>query len=135
MIYIFNLNGRPVPLARARYSRAFKVYDSQKNYKLVAAISLQNQFDYDIIECPISLDVIFYMPIPRYMKKQVDDLPFQPHYIKPDVSNLLKMIEDLLVDAEIIKDDALIWKATATKVYDKEHEPSSIITITKYEYE
>jgi Holliday junction resolvase RusA-like endonuclease len=40
------------------------------------------------------------------------------HVSKPDLSNLLKFMEDLAVDIRILKDDCLIAETTCRKVYD-----------------
>lgn len=133
MIHTLILKGKPIPLARARYSRHKKVYDIQKNHKLVNGLHLKSQYEHDIITYPIILDVVFYMPIPQHLQKNVAQLLIKPHAIKPDTSNLLKMIEDILVDAQIIKDDSLICKVIATKLYSQEHSPSTHIKLVPYE--
>lgn len=121
------LMGDPIPLARARHHNR-KVYDSQKNDKLVTGISLRNQHDdRPLIEGPISLNVTFYMPIAKSREKQRKALLGTPNFYKPDLSNLLKYVEDC-ANAILYKDDCQIVEIIAKKIYG---EPRTEFTITK----
>jgi len=41
----------------------------------------------------------------------------QPHIKAPDLSNLLKFVEDVIVEAQIITDDSKIISISAKKLY------------------
>lgn len=106
--------GDPVPLARPRLT-AKKIYDSQKHQKLIAGINLKNQHEGNsFYEGNLHLDVKFYLKIAA--KKNVDQLKDTFHVYRPDLSNLIKFIEDIGTGI-IYKDDSLICSVTATKKY------------------
>lgn len=67
------------------------------------------------LEGPIHLHVTFFMPIPKSKIKKMK--PADAHYIVPDLSNLIKWIEDLC-SGIIYKDDAIIAEISAEKMYD-----------------
>lgn len=69
----------------------------------------------------IALYVVFYMPIPAsYSKKRKLALNGKPHLIKPDTSNLIKMIEDR-AEGILYDDDKRIYKLSGEKYYS--HNP------------
>lgn len=53
------------------------------------------------------------------------------HTYKPDLSNLIKMVEDVSVDAGLITDDAIIASVFSVKLYGDEPRTSFIITNIK----
>lgn len=63
------------------------------------------------------MHVIFFMPIPtsRSKKKQLELLN-KPHLFKPDLSNLIKFVEDCCNNI-VFKDDCIITSINAQKVY------------------
>ncbi len=118
-IHRYILGGPPVPLKRARIAGR-RCYDSQHQQKLVHGIHLRNQLhDRPPITTAVSMTVIFYMELPAsWSKKRRDALLGQPHISTPDYSNLLKYIEDVCVDAQVLKDDSLIFESFGRKIYD-----------------
>lgn len=120
MIYI--IPGDPVPLARARIGHGAKrMYDSQKELKLHAGIILQSQMPDDLCyEGPLLLDVTFFMRIPRriHTKREVEK-NFTYHHCRPDLSNLLKFVEDV-AQSILYDDDAQICYITSRKIYHQE---------------
>ena len=106
--------GTPIPLARPRFNGR-KIYDSQKHKKLVAGINLRHQHDNKpLYEGDLHLDVKFYLKIAS--KKKISILEDTYHVYKPDLSNLLKFIEDVCTGI-IYKDDSLICSVYAIKKY------------------
>lgn len=126
MKYTFTIPGNPIPLARARINpKAFfgkttrSMWDPQKELKLVTAITLQNQFE-NIIPFvgPVHIDAIFYMPISKSKsKKHRQEIVGKMHPTKPDISNLLKFIEDAATGL-LYKDDCIISSVNIKKIYD-----------------
>lgn len=106
--------GDPVALARPRMHQK-KVYDSQRTEKLIAGINLRNQHGSDpLFEGPLFLDVSFFLKIPSsHHKKNLEGLY---HHKTPDLSNLLKFIEDIATGV-IYVDDRLISQCTCAKYY------------------
>lgn len=135
MKYTFTIPGNPIPLARARINpKAFfgsakhKMWDPQKELKLVTAITLQNQFDKaGFFTGPIHLDVIFYMPIPKCIsKKKKESICGTHHIAKPDLDNLVKFICDS-AHGILYHDDSLIASITTKKLYDLD--PRTVFTL------
>lgn len=114
--------GDPVPLARARIGHGAKrMYDSQREAKLHTGILIQSQHKPDICyEGPLHLDVTFFMRIPRkiHTKREIEK-NFTYHHCRPDLSNLLKFIEDV-AQSILFRDDAQICYITSRKVYHQE---------------
>jgi len=109
--------GKPIPLKRHRHTRNGFTYNPQSKLmsKLRNIISLQfNREPYNI---PLHVEFIFYMAIPKMSKAKTLQLIGTPHFKKPDISNILKFYEDSF-NSFIWKDDALIYKVTAQKIYD-----------------
>ncbi len=107
------IHGEPVPLARARFGDG-RVYDSQKNLKLITTITLQSQHDdAPFFEGPISLNLSFYLPIISAKKIKLN---CKPHTQAPDLDNLIKYIADV-ASGILYKDDRTICSIVARKYY------------------
>ncbi len=108
------LIGNPIPLARPRFN-VQKVYDGQKHKKLVCGINLKNQHKgKPFYEGNLHLDVKFYLKISK--RKKGDLLDNTYHVYRPDLSNLIKFVEDIGTGI-IYKDDSLICSVHAIKKY------------------
>jgi Holliday junction resolvase RusA-like endonuclease len=76
----------------------------------------------------IALYVVFYMPIPKsWSKKKNLELNGKPVLVKPDSTNLLKMIEDRMNEI-IYDDDKRIYDVRGVKLYSDT--PSVDISLT-----
>lgn len=116
----YTIPGNPIPLARARF-RSNHVYDAQKHLKISSAIYLQSQHNGRAIYTnALKMYVIFFMPIPSgsTAKKRASLLDTYV-WKKPDLSNLIKFIEDTATGI-LYHDDRLICSIEAHKVYDYE---------------
>ena len=118
----YTIDGNPTPLARPRFGHDH-AYDSQKQLKYSAGIQLVSQHQGNpLFNVPLALDVIFFMPIPDRLKRQFkgqhqpSELAYRPHFIKPDLDNLIKFLLDV-ANGTIITDDALVSTIKARKVY------------------
>lgn len=114
------LRGNPTPLQRPKltsfpYPHA---YDPQKQAKAESQIDLRLQHGYSkLTEGPITLEVTFFMPIPASTPKKKKELLLgQPHVKKPDLSNMIKYLEDVS-QGILFRDDAIIDKIIARKLY------------------
>ena len=106
--------GDPVPLARPRHGKGH-FYDKQKHLKLVAGINLKNQHDdRPFYEGRLHLKVAFFLKIAK--KMDVWKLNNTYHCKRPDLSNMLKYIEDVGTGI-LYTDDAIICSVEATKWY------------------
>lgn len=119
------VGGNPTPLARARHGNK-RCWDEQKSLKLVFGIHLRDQHEGSLFfEGPIHVDVSFFMPLPKSRTKKEPDTP---HHIKPDLSNLVKFVEDV-GSGILYKDDSIIASMNARKQYSEN--PRTEITIVQ----
>lgn len=125
---IYVIKGDPTPLARARAGNR-RVWDSQKQEKLVAGINLKHQHgSLPFYEGPLHLDVTFFMKIPEQISiRKRETYLHKYHVYKPDTSNLLKFIEDISTGV-LYNDDCLIASISTKKVYDSNPRTEFIIT-------
>ena len=126
---VYTLPGDPIPLARARVGKR-SVWDSQKQLKLIAGLAVVNQHgSLPIYDKALKLDVTFYMGFPLRMNKKTKASKMGTNHVyKPDVSNLLKFVEDVCTGI-VYKDDSLISIVVAHKIYDDN--PRTEFTITE----
>jgi len=88
------ISGDPMPLARARYGKN-KIWDSQKQQKFAFGLQLNSQHEgRPLYSGPLHLDVTFFMSIPQYKATKSTTMIGRPHIFVPDLSNLIKFIED-----------------------------------------
>ena len=65
----------------------------------------------------LHLDIHFFLKIPSRAKTKTFDGRY--HVYRPDLSNLIKFIEDI-ASKVLFRDDSMICSIVATKKYDKE---------------
>jgi len=117
MQWTYRIPLTPLPLQRARHCwRNLKPFDSQKEEKLAFGIYLQQQKpDIPPISKPIKLEAYFYFKIAESRKRQAIKENWDMHIFKPDISNLIKFVEDVAVDVGILRDDCIICSELAEK--------------------
>ena len=121
---IYTIDGIPVPLKRPRFS-AGHVWNSQKQLFMIYGICLKEQHnDLPLYEGPLSLSITFYFP---KNKKQTNSYW---HTFRPDLSNLIKLIEDT-AQGVLYKEDCIISEIHAKKVYDNDTRTEFTITELK----
>lgn len=131
------IEGKPKPLKRHRSARG-RVYDPSREekenfaWKVKAAIGSQEP-----LEGPLRLELTFAYVLPKKTsKKQREALQGAYRDSKPDLSNLIKFVEDAL-NGILWKDDAQIGEIVARKIFSSEeytllecsslsHQPSSL---------
>jgi Holliday junction resolvase RusA-like endonuclease len=109
--------GPPVPLARPRVTKN-GTYDPQREIKDTYFKNLLLQKgNWKKIEGPIEMVAYFFMPIPASAsKKTQENLLHKKHTKKPDLSNLIKFVEDVL-EGVVFDNDSQIVTIFATKQY------------------
>lgn len=113
--------GSPTALARPRFSGTGRVYDAQKHIKTRAEITVLSQATGLKKLCgPIRMNVLFVMPFPvRTRKTTQEAIKSAYHDHRPDLSNLLKFIEDIVAPVLFEKkDDCIIASVVMEKIYD-----------------
>ena len=117
MIFHGEIPLEPVSWARPRKSRNGGFYTAKKQADAGSAAKLHLHILWRknaVIEGPISLRIVFWLPIPKkYQKKGVEG---KPHIKRPDTDNFLKQFLDSANEI-LFKDDSQVWKVEATKVY------------------
>jgi Holliday junction resolvase RusA-like endonuclease len=119
----FTIPGPPVGKGRARSTRNGHHYTPEKTReyeKLVRGFGHHATDGLELIERPVRLSLMFYLPIPKSWSKK-DRLQAQDgkvhHTGKPDLDNLIKSVSDGL-NGVIYVDDSQIKAIDAMKVYD-----------------
>jgi Holliday junction resolvase RusA-like endonuclease len=118
-IYI-KLDGIPISQGRPRFARGV-VYDPCAKQKKDLLPTLKQQIKgLELLDCPLYLQAIFYFPFPKSSSRAFRKQNFhQPYFCRPDIDNLLKFYLDLMLGV-VYKDDSLIVKVVAQKVYSTE---------------
>lgn len=113
----FSVPGNPLALARPRFGR-HHVFDSQQLEKLSSGLSIRNQMGNKpmFTNCPLFIDIIFYMKIPKGSLKKRAEYIDKFHICRPDTDNCIKFLLDTCNNI-VYQDDSLIAKITATKIY------------------
>lgn len=110
--------GDPVPLARPRFSRK-GTYDSQSHVKQIYILHLLSvKHTWKKLNGPLEMEVIFEMRIPKCSKKKIREYLDTPHVKRPDLSNLVKFIEDVM-QGFLFDDDSQIVGINAVKMYSE----------------
>lgn len=114
--------GTPIAQARPRFFRRGKyvgTYNPQETeagkFLLLAKSQIREKIP---PKTPITMDCRFYMPIPQSWSKK-KQAAAGGHTSPPDVSNLVKFIEDVL-NGIAWDDDRQIGMIMAVKLYSKE---------------
>lgn len=119
------VEGDPIPLARPRFGR-HTVWDKQKKEKFIVQLYLSKQHNgRPMLTGPLAMDVIFYFKYPQRISTKKKHL-FIHHDRRPDLSNLIKFIEDVATGI-VYADDCIISKITAYKQYGDT--PKTIFTV------
>lgn len=121
------VEGDPIPLARPRHGRG-RTWDAQSKFKHDVALQIMAQHgSKPMFQGPVEIDVTFYMPIAASKsQKQQRLLEDHMHIARPDLSNLIKFIEDVATSI-IYSDDCIICCIVATKRYSSKPRTEFII--------
>jgi Holliday junction resolvase RusA-like endonuclease len=109
------INGRIVQVNSAKHKR-------WRNAVVFAALDLISE-DWEPIDAPVELSVIFYLPRP----KTVLDRPLPS--VMPDLDKLIRAVADSLTDAKIYADDSRIVRITAQKLYADHRGSGALIRV------
>lgn len=110
--------GDPVAQKRPRFSRKLgRAYNSQRETQDCLTWKIASQWGSEPIEGPVSLEIDFYIKIPKSTSKKRTEAMFATPCLKhSDVDNFLKMFLDAS-NGVIFKDDSQVWEATVRKVW------------------
>jgi len=120
MKYSFTFPFRPQPWSAPRVCRNGHVYS--KNGPFIAKVReiLLAKGPLHKLTGPLHLKVkFFFAPPVSWSKVKKNNHLGRAHIVKPDCSNLVKLVEDA-IKSVLFTDDAQIAKISAQKVYDLE---------------
>lgn len=115
----FEIAHTPVPWMRTAYVMGrpinpakLKAYEAMVRWEAVIAMK---KLGLKLFEKPVTLEVAFWFETPKsWSKKKADALLYRGHPSKPDLSNLVKAVEDGMIGVVYV-DDALISSIIARK--------------------
>jgi Holliday junction resolvase RusA-like endonuclease len=119
-LFFCHLLGEPVAQARPRIVRGHAFYPAKsQRYRKQSALHLQlSRKGAPPLSGPLKLVLCVYRQRPKSNK---NDRPVT----KPDLSNYIKMLEDALVDAGVVYDDAQICVIESRKEWATPKTPPS----------
>lgn len=109
--YVFDIPIIPVPKARARIGKFGNVYTPTKTraFEKFVRDFIAVHYKKEPITSPVSINVVFSLQRPKTCDREKPS-------VKPDLSNLLKAVEDA-ANGILWKDDSQIVFVQAEKVY------------------
>jgi crossover junction endodeoxyribonuclease RusA len=107
------INGRIVQVNSAKHKR-------WRNAVSFSALDLVGP-DFDLIEDPVELSVIFYLPRPKTATREFPA-------VMPDLDKLIRSVGDSL-SGTIIRDDSRIVTITAKKLYADDRGSGAIVRV------
>jgi len=126
------IKGKPIALKRHRSTRSGRMYDPSAKDKKQIWLQIARFKPKRPIEGQIMLFATFYMPRPKkhfrtgkYANVLKDGVP-EYHTNTPDLSNLIKLYEDILQPSFYL-DDSQICRIQAEKIYSKQPRTEIII--------
>lgn len=122
---IITIRGNPIPLARPRFGKGH-VYDSQKVEKLWYQCEMRRQTKL-WCDFPLRMELIFEFPMVGIPKCRQSLYLGKPHMKRPDLSNLVKFVEDAALGV-LYSDDSLIVEIMAIKRYAIEGKTTIVLT-------
>lgn len=127
---------RAIPTSRRRGNRCgciAQVYnpgDADGWKKLVGNYSMRHRPAEKLL-CPVRLDMVVFMPRPKYMEHHKYSSGPLPYTAKPDRDNLDKAVLDALGDIDWWRDDAQVCAGEVVKVYHAlGGQPGALITVS-----
>ena len=111
--------GRPRVTSKGNFAHAYTPAKTKNYEKLIQNTFLSNYTYEDILEGPISANLIAYFPIPESVSKKKKEIllkNYEKHTKKPDIDNVVKSVFDALNNLAFI-DDSNIINLTAKKLY------------------
>lgn len=108
------INGRIVQVNSSKHKR-------WRNAVVFAALDLIGD-DWEPIDDPVELSVIFYLPKPKTATRELPS-------VMPDLDKLIRAVGDSLTDAGIIRDDSRIVRIHAQKLYAGDRGAGAVIRV------
>lgn len=131
----FEVQGIPVPQGSKRMGKhgtRFVILDDNdralKPWRRTvawAATHAKRPAQWELCDGPVALTLVFYMPKPPSVKRATA-------HVKPDLSKLVRAVEDSLTEAGVWVDDSRVTECHATKHYaDAAHPPGVHVSVRR----
>jgi len=92
--------GLPIAQPRQKHNKFGGNYVPKEHpvhvFKAMIRMELHSQWQGELWDCPIKLDVIVWFPRPKNKEWRSRPMPAYPHIVKPDADNILKCLMDAL---------------------------------------
>jgi len=131
-VLAFDVFGRPAPqgskksVGNGRFIEASKYLPAwRKAVKEAAVIAKQ---DAETLTGAVQVSVSFYLERPKSVPKKSRPLPT----VMPDLSKLVRGVEDALTDAGVWGDDAQVVKIIAFKYYADDRDTGCFVEVQPY---
>lgn len=131
MELFFEVYGIPAPqgskksIGGGRFVEASKKLPAwRKRVKEAAEKAVADQ-SWLTLDSPAELSVVFFLPRPQSVAPSKRMLPTVP----PDIDKLIRAVSDSCSDALVWRDDSLVCKVNAYKIYDDQREAGAMITV------
>lgn len=132
MVRHYRIQGKPIALPRQRFTRSGHSYKPAAYVKRKEAdvAILRASHLGSAIDGSIRMVIEFYHQRPKRLMRAKDSPSAIPKATRPDIDNLSKHVLDVLQEANVIKDDGLVWHLTSIDNYcAKGEQPCTLITI------
>lgn len=128
----FFVPGRPSPqgskksVGNGRFIEASKYLPAWRRAVTEFAIYAATEHNWEPVEGPVTLEVVFYLERPSTIKVNKRPHPVVP----PDIDKLVRGVSDALSDAAVWGDDSQVVKLVAFKRYADNHEQGAFISVS-----
>ncbi len=120
---------KPQPRARAfalktddgKYVARNKISGTAEGWKDVIARELKPVIPWEPLECPVAMELEFYLPRPQDLMRKRDPEGPVPHTKAGDIDNFIKAVMDCLTQLGLWHDDKQVFRVSAAKYFAAKH--------------
>lgn len=131
-VFQIDIQGKPKPLQRPRFSKSGHIWDCQKKDKLLLSEAISNVLrameskyikNNDILDSffnnPVDMIITFFFEMPQsWSESKKRKRENTAHIQKPDLSNLVKFYEDSM-NGIMFKDDSQVYNTVSSKRWSR----------------
>ena len=121
--------GQPQGKGRPKFVRATgRAYTPKgtAEWERSAALIMRNEYGGSPIDEPVVARVVAVFSRPGRLMRKKDEDGRMPCTVKPDIDNVVKCALDALTMAGVLRDDKVVWKVVAEKLYASKTEGPSV---------